>query len=65
MVALQHLPRDHDFSLEGFQPKKKLKARLLWVDMAVKGVGLTLQKELVEGRAYDFKQVDIGDKFEG
>lgn len=64
-VAPQHLPSAYFHSLEKFKPKKKLNARLLWVDVAVKKVGLTLQRQLVEGRAHEFEGLEIGTVFEG
>lgn len=64
-VAPQHFPTPHLQTLDSFKPKRKTKARLLWVDAAVKRVGLTLQRELVEGKAFDFDGVEIGTVFDG
>ncbi len=66
VVSPQHLttPGDEE-ALEKFQMKKKCKARLLWVDVSVKFIGLTLQRELVEGRSFKFEGLEIGDCFEG
>ena len=64
-VAPQHFPSPHLQSPESFTVKKKLKARLLWVDVAVKKAGLTLQKELVEGKGFDFEGLEIGAIFDG
>lgn len=64
-VAPQHLPSAHFLCPDGLKAKKKLKARLLWVDVPVKKVGLTLQQELVEGRAHEFKEMEIGCSYEG
>ena len=65
VVSTRHLISPLNHPLEKFQVNKKLKARLLWVDVAVKSVGLTLQRELVEGRTRHFTGVEIGDCFEG
>ena len=66
MVPTHHLPSPHSSApLEKLQPNKKLKARLLWVDVAVKKVGLTLRPQLVEGRSYEFEGIEIGDVYEG
>lgn len=65
MVSIQHLSVPSSRSLDEFQVGKKVMARLLWVDVAVKAVGLTLQERLVEGKGYDFQGVAIGDKFDG
>lgn len=64
-VAPQHFPTPHLQNPESFQVKKKLKARLLWVDVAVKKAGLTLQKQLVGGKVFDFEGLEIGTVFEG
>ena len=64
-VSLHHLSSPSLHSTETFHPKKKFRARVLWVDVAVKTVGLTLQKQLVSGRAYQFEGLEIGDSFEG
>ena len=67
-VASQHLPLSPQLCpapLDKFPVNKKLKARLLWVDPSVKKAGLTLQSQLVEGRAYEFEGLEIGDVYEG
>ena len=64
-MSLQHLSVPSDWSLDGYQVGKKVTARLLWVDVAVKRVGLTLQKRLVEGKGYNFQGIEIGDTFDG
>lgn len=64
-VSLHHLPSPSLHSTEAFHPKKKFRARVLWVDVAIKTVGLTIQKQLVSGRAYQFEGLEIGDSFEG
>ena len=35
------------------------------MDVAVKTVGLTIQKQVVSGRSYQFEDLEIGDSFEG
>ena len=65
VVSLHHLPSPSLHSTETFHPKKKFKARVLWVDMAVKTLGLTVQKQVVSGRSYQFEDMEIGDIFEG
>ena len=64
-VSLHHLSSPSLHSTETFHPKKKFRARVLWVDMAVKTVGLTIQKQVVSGRSYHFEDLEIGDSFEG
>ena len=64
-VAPQHLPSAQFLDLDKLRAKKKLKARLLWVDVVVKKVGLTLQQELVEGKAHEFPEMEIGSCYEG
>ena len=63
-VGVPHLP-DGELSTEDFQVKKKFKGRLLWVDVSNKTVGLTLQKCVVAGRAFEFPGIEIGDTFQG
>ena len=63
-VGVRHLP-EGETSTEDFQPKKKFKARLLWVDVPNKTMGLTLQKRVVAGRAFEFQGTEIGDIFQG
>lgn len=62
-VGVRHLP-EGETSTEDFQPKKKFKARLLWVDVPNKTMGLTLQKRVVAGRAFEFQGTEIGDIFQ-
>ncbi len=64
-VAPQHFVSPHLQSLENFKVKKKMKGRLLWVDVAVKKAGLTFEKVLVEGKTFDFEGLEIGTIFEG
>ena len=65
VVSLVHLPSLSLHSTESFHPKKKFRARVLWVDVAVKAVGLTIQRQVVAGKAYQFDDIEIGDIFEG
>ena len=65
VVSLHHLPSPSLHSTENYHPKKKFRVRVLWVDMAVKTIGLTIQKEVVSGRSYQFDGMEIGDIFEG
>ena len=65
VVSLGHLQTPSQHSTDGFKVKKKFKARVLWVDMAVKSICLTVQKQIVSGRSYRFDGIDIGDKFDG
>lgn len=64
-VAFQHFPSPSFLPVDNFKAKQKVKARLLWVDIAAKKVGLTLQRQLVEGHAHKFDGVEIGSTFEG
>lgn len=61
VVSPRHLSCPHIQSLEEFTVNKKLKGRVLWVNVSAKTVGLTLQQELVEGKPYKFDGVEIGD----
>lgn len=63
-VGLRHLP-SWDSPLDSLPPKKKVKGRLLWVDVEEKRIGMSLQKTLVEGRSFVFSGMEFGDKFEG
>ena len=63
-VGLRHLPSP-DTLPESLPPKKKIKCRLLWVDVENKKVGVSVQRTLVEGRSFAFKGVEFGDVFEG
>ena len=65
VVSLHHLPSPSLHSTDTFHPKKKFRARVLWVDVAVKTVGLTIQKQIVSGRSYQFDGIEIGDIFDG
>ena len=65
VVSTRHLPTQREFSTDSYHVKKKYKARLLWVDVLGKAVGLSLQKQLVGGNSFDFSDIEIGDKFEG
>ena len=65
VVSVQHLPTPSLHSTEAYHPKKKFRARVLWVDMAVKTIGLSVQKQIVSGRPYHFDGMEIGDIFEG
>ena len=65
VVSLHHLPDPSLHSTDSYHPKKKFRARVLWVDVAVKMIGLTIQKQIVSGKAYQFDAIDIGDIFEG
>ena len=65
VIAMQHLSTPSNHSLEEYQGGKKVVARLLWVDVLVKSVGLTLRERLVQGKGYDFQGVEIGDKYDG
>lgn len=63
-VGLRHLP-SWDSTLDSLPPKKKVKGRLLWVDVEGKRFGVSLQKTLVEDRRTGFTGLEFGDKFEG
>ena len=65
VVSVHHLRAPSLHSTEGYHPKKKFRARVLWVDMAVKTIGLTIQKQIVSGRPYQFDSMEIGHIFEG
>ena len=66
VVSLRHLPLPSQHSVsEGFPLRKKLRARLLWVDVGGKSLGLSLQKQVVSGTAYSFENVEIGEVFQG
>ena len=64
-VSLRHLPSPGEFSTDKYHPKKKFKARILWVDVATKMAGLTIQKQIVVGSAHSFEGVEVGDSFAG
>ncbi len=63
-VGLTHLP-EGEYSTEHYNPRKKLKARLLWVNVSSKAIGLSLQKQIVAGEAFKLADVEIGDIFHG
>ena len=63
-VGPRHLP-SWDTLPESLPPRKKVKGRLLWVDVEGKKIGVSLQKTLVEGRSFSFQGVEFGDVFEG
>ena len=63
-VSLRHLP-SWDTPPDSLPPKKKVKGRLLWVDVEGKRIGVSLQRTLVEGRSFEFTGMEFGDKFEG
>ena len=63
-VGLRHLP-SWDTSLDSLPPKKKVKGRVLWVDVEGKRVGMSLQRTLVEGRSSVFSGVEFGDIYDG
>ena len=62
VVNVRHLT-NHEFSLEKFTINKKLRAKLLWVDVLNKRTGLSLQRELVTGVGYQFKGMELGNIF--
>lgn len=64
-VSSRHLQNLSELTTEKYHPKKKFKARILWVDTATKTAGLTLQKQVVCGNAFTFEGVEIGDSFQG
>lgn len=63
-VGLRHLP-SWDSPLDSLPPKKKVKGRLLWVDVEGKRFGVSLRKSLVEEQSIGFTGLEFGDKFEG
>ncbi len=65
VVSSQHLSAPSCHSTADYQVGKKVRGRLLWVNVSAKTVGLTLQERLLGGVAYDFKGMKIGDKFAG
>ena len=62
-VGLRHLP-SCEATPTSLQPRKKVRGRLLWVDVEEKKVGVSLQRTLVEGRSHTFQGVEFGDTFE-
>lgn len=63
-VSLHHLPSS-ETPPTSFTTNKKVKGRLLWVDVEAKKVGVSLQRTLVEGRSFTFQGVEFGDIYEG
>ncbi len=64
-VACRHLQHNTVHSTDKYHVKKKYKARIIWVDVATKTTGLTLQKQIVSGEAFDFEGLNVGDSFAG
>ena len=56
LASKQHSP-------EQYSVGKKCKARVLWVDIASKKIGLTLQQEIVSGTGFSFGKLQIGNIF--
>jgi len=65
VVSSQHLSSPHCHSTSDYPIGKKVKGRLLWVNVATKSAGLTFQDKLIGGVAYNFQGVEIGDKYDG
>ena len=63
-VSARHLP-SWDTSLNSLPSKKKVRGRLLWVDVEGKKLGVGLQRTVVEGRSFVFPGMEFGDRFEG
>ena len=63
-VGLRHLP-SWEAPPTSLPPRKKVRGRLLWVDVEGKRVGVSLQRTLVDGRSFAFPGVEFGDVFEG
>ena len=63
-VGVHHLP-DRNYSLEEVPLKKKMKGRVVWVDVPAKMVGLSLCKHVVQSEGQQFGKVEIGDTFTG
>ena len=51
-------------SVDKYKMGKKLKARILWIDMLSKTVGLTLQEEIISGIGFSFDQHQVGEIYE-
>ena len=64
VVGVKHLS-EGDHMTDNYPLKKKFKARVLWVNVADKSIGLTLQRQIVSGKAFGFHHVEIGDIFHG
>ena len=61
-VSWRHLAtKEHTVSQ--YKIGKKLKARVLWVNIASKTVGLTLQEEIISGVGFTFEEHQIGETF--
>ena len=65
VVSLRHLPSPREFTTDGYNPKKKYKARVLWTNASSKTMGLTLQRQIVAGMSFEFPNVEIGDIYQG
>ena len=63
-VGVHHL-HDGSHSLDKVQLKKKMKGRIVWVDVQAKMVGLAMCKHIVQSECFQFGNLEIGDKFEG
>lgn len=61
-VSLAHLPVGK-FDIDLFPIGKKLKARLLWIDLLNKKMGFSLQTHIVSGMGYQFNDIEVGDTF--
>eukprot|EP00731_Ephydatia_muelleri_P020460 Em0013g187a len=62
-VGVHHL-HDGSHSLDKVQLKKKMKGRIVWVDVQAKMVGLAMCKHIVQNECFQFGNLEIGDKFE-
>ena len=65
VVSLRHLPSSREFTTDGYNPKKKYKARVLWTNASSKTMGLTLQRQIVTGLSFEFPNMEIGDIYQG
>ena len=61
-VSWRHLA-SKEHTVGQYKVGKKLKARVLWVDIASKTVGLTLQEEIISGVGFTFEEHQIGETF--
>ena len=61
-VSANHLPNGK-FDTQLYPIGKKVKARLLWIDVLNKRMGLSLKKHIVCGTGYQFMGMEIGDVF--
>ena len=64
-VSTRHLQNPGELTTDKYHLKKKFKARILWVDVATKTAGLTLQKQIVSGSSFAFEGLEVGDTFGG